>query len=174
MLAGCRPAQNAEEEWREAGQFVQELSACWKAEDYERAKKLIDAKLSSKPGWLPAKTLESSYYRYIEGDSAKAVSIFHSIEKTVNALDQNEYAGFIGAYSLYKSAVEKEGAFAQEEKEARLELARRVFTYFPGAEIVAFYFDRIVQQHQEDAGQKVDPTSRRFVADSSSPCQLHA
>jgi hypothetical protein len=133
-------AQGGGQDRLEAGQLIQALSTFWSAGEYEQARVLIDAKLLEKPGWLPAVILKSAYYRYIDGNSGSALTILESAGGTVGSLDPDVYANFIAAYTIYKHALEAEGSFTQEQKDARRELARQIFVYFPGAEIVAIYF----------------------------------
>jgi len=141
-LITMRLSAESTDEWLEAGQFVQELSAHWNAEEYQQAKDKIEAKLAAKPGWLPAVILKSAYYRYIEVDCDTALAVLETIEGTVASLDPDTYANFIAAYTIYKHALEAEAAenFTEQEKNARRELAREIFVYFPGSEIVALYF----------------------------------
>jgi hypothetical protein len=130
------------DECLEAGEFVEELSAHWSAGEYQEAKDKIEAKLLEKPGWLPAVILQSAYYRYIELDFDTALEVLDSIEDTVNGLDSDTYANFLGAYAIYTSALAEEAwqTFTEGEKDARRELADQIFEYFPGSEIVALYF----------------------------------
>ena len=122
-LITIRLSGGSSDEWLEAGEFVEELSVHWSAGEYQEANDKIEAKLLEKPGWLPAVILQSAYYRYIEVDSDTALAVLDSIDDTVNGLDSDTYANFLGAYAIYTSALAEEAGQTFTEGKKMLDVS---------------------------------------------------
>ena len=142
ILAVVRLEAGVDEDREEAGLLIGDISADWSNHQYQDAKDKIDAKLAARPNWLPAVILNSAYYTYIQIDNSSALTSLSGISSTIASLDSEEYGLFLTSYNLYVAALysENTGALSQQEKNAKLELHHRLFTYFPGAELVARYF----------------------------------
>jgi len=125
---------------QEACQLLSSVKTCWQAQDYLQAKNLIDAKLTERPGWIPAVILKSSYYRWVENDLSSALGILGTI--STSGLDADKYKLFLAFYPLYYQAIQIEASesWNAAENAAKLAFARQVYVYFPGSELVAYYF----------------------------------